>query len=104
VVDTEVQVVDTEVQVVDTEVVDTEVEAELAWLEVVVKQPHVDVGLGRSVARVESLAAVVVLVLAMVQCRTSVAGRESTSRRPPTSTLDVEVILMLYDPGEISRA
>lgn len=98
----EVEVVDTEVEVVDTEVVDTE--AELAWLEVVVKHLHVELGLGRSVARVESLVAVAALVPAMGQCRTSVAGRESTSRRPPTSTLDVEVILTSYDPEEISRA
>jgi len=73
-------------------------------MEAVVKQVHVELEMERTAAHVECLVVAAVLVLATVQCRTWAADRESTSRRPPTSTSDVEVILMLYDPGEISRA
>ena len=43
-------------------------------------------------------------VAAMVPCHMLVADRASTHRRQTTSTSVVEVISMLFDPGEISHA
>jgi len=50
------------------------------------------------------LAVLAAEVAAMVPCHMLVADRASTYRRQTTSTSAVEVISMLFDPGETSHA